>query len=34
MPQTSAIAAYLLVGWIVYIILEGELTSYLHVLGL
>lgn len=34
MPQNSTIAFALLVGFIVFITMRGELTSYLQVIGL
>jgi len=34
MPQTSTIAAALIVGFIVFITVKGELPSYLATVGL
>jgi hypothetical protein len=34
MPQTSVIFAALLVGFIVFITVRGELPEYMHVIGL
>lgn len=34
MRQSSVIAAFLIIGFIVYITLKGELTAYRAVLGI
>jgi hypothetical protein len=34
MPQTSTIAAAMLIGFVVYITVKGELQSYLATVGL
>lgn len=34
MPQTSSIAAALIVGFIVFITVRGELSKYIAVLGI
>lgn len=34
MPQTSTIAAALIIGFIVFITVRGELPKYLTILGL
>lgn len=34
MNQSSTIAAFLLIGFLVYITARGQLTSYLQVIGL
>ena len=34
MQQSSVIAAYLLIGFIVFIIVKGQLPAYLKVIGM
>jgi len=34
MPQSSSIAAFLLIGFIVFIVMKGQLPAYRDVIGI